>query len=252
MHGDSDDDSPRPKTPDTKVFPTIVKSTPIVAKRSHSLSTQYEDAQLSFRHKILAEENGCLDDVPIDFLWNFVPNVNEVQLEAITDKIASPGGVLLKRKGWHKFLGNLGTNEHAVYDEPVATIVNAIIEAAHELDSAAKRAGTKGQVNDAKKKEEKNMGRKVADAGADSASKPRVVLKCQGNITHVSESPDSNKPDGSLELNRDYCKTLSAEIIIDGKERTQTENVMLCTQFKISSTKVRLQWLLHDSRHSRM
>jgi hypothetical protein len=201
---------------------------------------------------MLGQENGCFDDIPVDLLWSVVPKLSEERLLAITEMMRTLDSGILQTNGWRDFVGTLGKNEHSVYDIPVTSIVNAIISVTHQLyggkeegevedagdDLEAAAMSLKKQRTTSSKRDKKND---LLIKNSEKYTGPRLVLKCDGNTTHVSEVPVSSKPDGSLSVTHYHRQSLAAEYTHkkDGELRIHTEDVLLSAQFKVS-TEVRL------------
>jgi hypothetical protein len=179
---------------------------------------------------MLGEEDGCFNDAPMETLWNIVPGISDYEVEAIAEELASSvHGALTKGKGWNDFIENLGQSEHTAYDRPMQRIVNAIIQVAHNRNGEPREA-IKSDTRDTAEDDPHVRATSMECEG------PRFALKCNGDITHVSESLDSSNPDADLSLTYERCKSLTIVVMRDKKriDRIHTENVCLCGQFKLS------------------
>jgi hypothetical protein len=182
---------------------------------------------------MLGDQNGCFEDVSLNILWSVVPHVPDDTIEAIAAELQRLG-VLNAENKWQDFAGKLGKSEHTAYDKPVEKIVNNIIQITHKAYEVERQ--------DMVASDEMAADDPQTDAPAGYAG-PRLALKCNGKTTRVSEVPDSSKPDGSPGFTDTLRKSLTAVVKRDGKQggkheeehddRTHTENVLLCAQFKL-------------------
>jgi hypothetical protein len=207
---DHADNISTPRTPEatTRDLPVHMDSTPIRSKGSHNQSRQYEDLPLTQRRQMLGDQNGCFEDAPLNILWSVVPHVPDDKIEVIAAELRRLD-VLNAENKWQDFAGKLGNSEHTAYDKPVEKIVNNIIELAHKVYHVERQnivASDEMAADDPQ-----------TDAPAGYAG-PRLALKCNGKTTHISEAPDSSKPDGSLAFTDTRRKSLTAVVNCDGKQ----------------------------------
>jgi hypothetical protein len=212
------------------------------------------------QRQMLGDENRCLNDVPLDILWTLVPSVSAGQLQKM-DKQLQKHPTLLGGAGWHE-LQTLGKSEASAYNNPFERIANAIIAVAKgrpvPKGDSKKNRRKEGPAKEITHEEKQIMlvqretmiqGETMTDTDvlherpeADESAYPTLEMKCDGNITYVSEASVSSKPIGSLAFQQDRRRSVAAHVKDNDTTHTHIEDVMLCTQFKLHRTVCR--WLV--------